>query len=751
MSILKNKRYVIVSNWTRPFGGGEEFLFQTMQWASQLGMKSYWIGFCNAKNEPFKEFELVVYDFGLILKIPGGFSQKKTINWLKLLRPDIVHHQGQLRKDFFECCEQNRIEFMSGYHFWWGAICLDSEKKNVDILENAKYHTTDDELKYLYDKKYCNLYTVTKFVSNCIEKVTSYKIPDNIYASSSYSKCKITNMNILKNRYVSMVNIHKLKGGEILLHLMKRCKNIPFLGVKTEYGSEDLDKEIEDAVRERNEDGEQCMIMDRVSDAKIIYQQTKILLVPSLVDETFCRVVNEAMMNGIPVLTTGAGNIKFLVGNNHLVIPFENKRKWKSVVEELYFHDDVLLKYSKEALMNYNLFSEQRAIELFERKVSNVLQKSKEMNVMIFSPWCDQGLGIQSRNYSDILKRTDYNVHIFALKPYNADSCIEMQRNPEEWRMDYIYYSPKNREEVTDIEIITFVKKYNIGKCLLPETCWFRVFEIAKLLKKINVKCYAIPNIEIVRKDEIFKHRYFHKILCNNNLCKNIFNSYGIINTEYIGYGIDNDNIKFKSKKMGEKIKFLFIGGMNAFSRKHGIEICEAFDLAYQKRKDIELTCTVQMFNLLEDVYKNKIDKFINHPGINFIQEHLTYSDIINKYYENHISIQVSKHEGLGLGFYEALNTGTPIISLDTPPHNEIIKNEVNGWIIPCHYKKMIDNKDPLFESAYFDPKVLGEKIINICENFGEYNDIIKSLIIDYNERLHLSKFTELFLNSIDS
>ena len=55
-------------------------------------------------------------------------------------------------------------------------------------------------------------------------------------------------------------------------------------------------------------------------------------------------------------------------------------------------------------------------------------------------------------------------------------------------------------------EIMNFVIKCNIGKCLIPETCWFRIFEIARLLNESNVKCYAIPNIEIVRKDELYKH-----------------------------------------------------------------------------------------------------------------------------------------------------------------------------------------------------------------------------------------------------
>ena len=44
-NIFKNKTYLILSKWAYPFGGGEEFLYQTTKWAYDLGMKCYWICF----------------------------------------------------------------------------------------------------------------------------------------------------------------------------------------------------------------------------------------------------------------------------------------------------------------------------------------------------------------------------------------------------------------------------------------------------------------------------------------------------------------------------------------------------------------------------------------------------------------------------------------------------------------------------------------------------------------------------------
>lgn len=82
----------------------------------------------------------------------------------------------------------------------------------------------------------------------------------------------------------------------------------------------------------------------------------------------------------------------------------------------------------------------------------------------------------------------------------------------------------------------------------------------------------------------------------------------------------------------------------------------------------MELIITIQGSQIPEEI-KN----FALHPALTLIIKHLPYNEIINYYQKSHVSIQVSKHEGLGLGFYESLMTGTPVLTLNTPLHNEII------------------------------------------------------------------------------
>ena len=68
-------------------------------------------------------------------------------------------------------------------------------------------------------------------------------------------------------------------------------------------------------------------------------------------------------------------------------------------------------------------------------------------HVGLLCPWADQGLGIQCREYYDILQKCGYHVSVYSFKPYNSTSSNpRLQSNPEEWNYPNIYYGSKVRE-----------------------------------------------------------------------------------------------------------------------------------------------------------------------------------------------------------------------------------------------------------------------------------------------------------------
>ena len=62
----------------------------------------------------------------------------------------------------------------------------------------------------------------------------------------------------------------------------------------------------------------------------------------------------------------------------------------------------------------------------------------------------------------------------------------------------------------------------------------------------------------------------------------------------------------------------------------------------------------------------------------------------------------------------------------------------------------MMDNNNSFIKSAYFHPKLLCEKIIDITKNKNTLNTLSKNLFIDYNKRLSGKDFVKNFITALD-
>lgn len=165
------------------------------------------------------------------------------------------------------------------------------------------------------------------------------------------------------------------------------------------------------------------------------------------------------------------------------------------------------------------------------------------------------------------------------------------------------------------------MKQYNIDVCIIPETCYQRVFEIPILLKSLGVRTVGIPNIEIVRRDELEKHHNFDALLCNNLLCMDLLSQHGLQDkVRWLGYPALPESAVYENKKPDCKneLRFLGIGGLNAVNRKQLHLVCAAFKMAYAQIPQLRLTVTVQ-FGTVPQLIK----EISGHPGIKLIQQHL--------------------------------------------------------------------------------------------------------------------------------
>lgn len=756
------RRLLLVTKWGWPFGGGEAFMKDSMRWCESSYTEVLWLTFMDATSrQKYGSYHVEkISDTMAIIKIPNAITDEGTIDasvlidWIKLLDPDVIHHQGADRGLVLQVCQLLKVPMLSGFHFWTGVIHMSEKHQNVEMLKHIADHKQDPEfLNCLTAQKNgdFNYYWASDFMKDFVQKVYPtedlsenkcvYPIPSNDHALAGLGGTR---------DMVTQINVHHGKGGYIFLHCLEHLQDVAFQCVITEPGSEELYATLKENAKRRTTT---ALILERSKDIRTVYARSRVILIPSVVDETFCRVAFEAILNGIPIIASPAGYMKTMLTNCKGAILMESTTcppaEWLQVLTQLLANNQLLSEMAVDAKNHaQHLLETYNSPKTLQFLLDDLLVRSRRRNIMIFAPWADQGLGVQARNYSNILTTASslYKVSIFSYKPYyGGQTC------PSEWKHDRVYYSSSIREKVTDEEIRRFVEEHDIGTAIIPETCWFRVFEIADFLtKKLHVRVFGIPNVEILRKDELQKHQVFHGLLCNNEICMQVLAEAGLKEMcHFVGYTVptvlsnrQQSSISSSLSNGFTGLKFLCLGGMNAFSRKQIDQVCAGFPV----QPHIQLTVTNQ--NVNEDAMKLLMQE-AQYQHIVFVWKALNYNEILTLYNQCDIVIHVSKHEGLGIGFYEALSFGKPVITLDIPPHNEIIKHGVNGWLIPATVKPSIENTQSPIGSAFFNSDHLRELVQQLSACPDKVEQMAESARQDYATRFDVSTLTQRFIEAL--
>ena len=719
--VNEKKIFLTLSAWSYPIynGGGELWLYDISKKMNDIVYNSIMITFKNKNNENFEKLNIIKEEKTTIIQMV--YDEIDIIKLIKFLNPFCVHHQGLNRIEYMKLCNVLNIPFVSGFCFWQDILSIDENYFNVNILENKKIKKS---------KKFLNvyncvdfLYCASKFVNDVIIKFHGIEDIQTI-ETITFNLKKVEKEN---PKYITIININYYKGGWLLIDLLNKLDmECSFLLIDSEPNDEKFNEELEKVIINRKEkfvNSNVVLIKKKIDDMNKIYKQTKILLIGSLVDETFCRVAYEGLINKIPIISTNNGNLKYLL-NGYADFVDESVNNWIKKITEIY-NDDVYLNSMSNREIQNNL-SEESIFNKFHENIKNVKLKKicelKKRNVGIFVPWADQGLGIQGREYYIELIKKKYKVFVFSYKPYNStNQNLLLQTNFNEWDFPNVIYYDVFRENVKLNHIVDFIHKTNISTIIIPEICFNHIFHISTLFKLFGVKIIAIPNIEIIKYTEIYKYDIFDVVLCNNKSTTNILNKIKIpTKIDYLGFCLNHPFVKIKKNKIEKNndiIEFYCCGGFNSFIRKHINHICDVFN-DFEK---VKLYVYIQ-----ETELKNKINNKYN-DNIIFIFENYDYFNVMKMHRKHDIFIHMGSHEGLGLGFYEAIQSGTPVITIDTIPNNEVIKENINGWLIKSKKYELVDNNKSIIHGDLFNKNNLKNTIINICNTYDK-NKMFESI-----------------------
>lgn len=725
ISLEKGKResIIILNEWGYPpYGGGENWILDTCRIMNKQ-YDCYMLCFRNQiNNYSYDNYEIINLDYCKIILMKKDISEIFKI--IYDIKPKLICHQGVERIFAMKIANCLGVPFVSGFCFWNDMITF-GNNTNINMINTKQI--IDKNYKIIKENSY--VYCVSKFMNDILIK--SNEEPLNIIESISLKENYTTPFNVDEfetRKYVSILNIHSLKGGKIILHLLKNLnKKIPLLLINTERLN-NLLSEIETAFVERNSiNNINLYFNNKVNNIQEIYKISRIILVPSIVDETFCRVGYEAMMNGIPTFSSNAGNLKYLLNGYANFIDPNDHNKWLNEIESIYFNKTKCLEMSKrpKTITSPEIIY-QKYID-FINSINEPKFKLNNKRIGILVPWADQGLGIQGRELYITLEKIGFEPYVFSFKPYlSTPKNLLMQVDATEWNYKNIYYSENKRENISENELIEFVFNYKISKILIPELCYSPIFKTLSFLKLMNIKIYGLVNIETTRIDELVDHLILDKILTNNKssyeIMKTIFDENKV---KYLGFGMNHPYFQeLKLKRVNKnKIKFITFGGLNAITRKNIKSTITVFSYIERKTniKNWELHIYIQGNELIDN-------KLIDSPHIKYHIGNMNYKNVIQVYLNADITIHLGDHEGLGLGFYESLNCYTPILTLNCYPNCEIIENNKNGWLIDCQFENFTDNNKGLVKKGKINNNIYLAKITEILITNFEYTiNIIKN------------------------
>lgn len=193
-----------------------------------------------------------------------------------------------------------------------------------------------------------------------------------------FGEQQFDHLSMFQQGYIGMINPCAIKGIAIFLTLAQTFPNVNFLAVPT-WGATDVE------IAELNA-FENITLVEPKDDVGEILKQLSILLVPSLIPETFGYVTVEAMLRGIPVLASNLGGlIDAKLGTDYLLpvtpainnngnhdIPSQDSKPWASALERLSHDRQEYTRCSKASYYAAHKYLSDIDIADFEHHFSNI-------------------------------------------------------------------------------------------------------------------------------------------------------------------------------------------------------------------------------------------------------------------------------------------------------------------------------------------------------------------------------------------
>lgn len=338
------------------------------------------------------------------------------------------------------------------------------------------------------------------------------------------------------------------------------------------------------------------------------------------------------------------------------------------------------------------------------------------MNIGIVTTWFERGAAYVSRAYRDTLVNGGHSVFIFAR---GGEKYAE---NDAEWDDSNVLWSTRyNPISILSKHNINFINPLQIEKWLYDNK-----IDIVILNEEHGVECVSKVSklgyivgayIDYYRKDTVDQFNVYDFLLCNTQRHYSVFKNHS--NALFLQWGADitlycptrhneHDND-------GKTIVFFHSAGMGGTNNRKGTDLAiKAFQNVKGNAK-LVIHSQVGMQKYGDDIRElirkddriEFIEKTVKAPGL---------------YYLGDVFVYPSRLEGIGLCVPEALASGLPVITTDTPPMSEFVENNYNGMLVE------VETTQVRFDNYYWPESLV--KIKSLTEKMQFYVDNLDILSI---------------------
>jgi 1,2-diacylglycerol 3-alpha-glucosyltransferase len=354
------------------------------------------------------------------------------------------------------------------------------------------------------------------------------------------------------------------------------------------------------------------------------------------------------------------------------------------------------------------------------------------VRIGIVSQWRNQGQATLSRHLRDALHSLGHETFVLARPTREQHLLPGAIDHSDVWAQEGV--EDASRYEIPSEEYLGFAKRHGIEVCFFNQN-----YQFAQLrkLREAGVRNIGYFVWESFDASHVAPARESYDVVYSlNRATRERYARLGV-DSPLLFWGIHPELLEVERALRNDGTRRLFFPGGLLGPRKPIRAVVEAFRRCDDPR--LRLVLKAQLDSPHAEPFADGGD-----PRIERVVDDVPQSDYYRLFASCHACVGVSRWEGTGLHFFEAIAFGMPLLVNDVPPMNEIVTHGVNGLLVASHVvgatKSGVPAVDPdvadlarayrqLADDAVFDRLVEGQLAQRAAMPWSRTLDELKALL----------------------